>query len=256
MVELGYDITGPADAPALVLLNSIGTTTAMWDAVIGSLETAVRVVRMDIRGHGRSAAAGTSEPCTMADLGRDVLETLDSAGLDRVDLAGMTFGGMTAIWLAGNHPERIDRLALIGTSAHPARPGPSLDRAAAVRANGMGSVADAVVARWVTAAHAASNPGLLERLHAMFVQNDAESYAQCCEVMATLDLRPELSRIGAPTLVIAGDQDPSFPADPHALALVAAIEQAELLELSTSAHNTALELPDVLASALLRHFAR
>jgi 3-oxoadipate enol-lactonase len=256
MVNLDYDIEGPSDADALVLLNSVGTTRGMWDPVSDALLEHFRVVRLDIRGHGESDRAGADDSCTLADLANDVLHVLDSAGLESAHVAGMTLGGMTAIWLAANHPERVKRLALIGTSAHPNRPGPTLERAAKVRAGGMEVVADAVVARWITPEHAERDPQLLTRLRAMVTSTDAETYAQCCEVLSTLDVRGDLPNIQADTLIIAGDQDPVSPMQPHGAALGAAIPNSRLLEVKTSAHIPVLEVPEVIGPALVDHFLR
>ena len=112
-------VDGPADAPPLVLLGSVGGTAAMWTPVLGPLVEQFRVVRIDHRGHGDSARRrGRSGRARLDDLGDDVLATLDDLGLERVELAGLSLGGMLGMWLAIHRPERIGRLALLCTSAY------------------------------------------------------------------------------------------------------------------------------------------
>src|SRR5690606_29698232 len=85
-VRLHRAVEGPADAPALVLCNSLGTTLEMWDAQMPVLAERFRVVRYDRRGHGRSPVP--PGPYTVDDLGGDVVELLDELHLDRVSFCG------------------------------------------------------------------------------------------------------------------------------------------------------------------------
>ena len=107
---------GPEDAPVLVLSSSLGTTNEMWEPQLPTLTRSFRVLRYDRRGHGRSEVP--PGPYTIADLGRDVLELLDSLELERVSYCGLSIGGMDGMWLAANAAERIDRLCLCSTSAN------------------------------------------------------------------------------------------------------------------------------------------
>ncbi|WP_322761100.1 3-oxoadipate enol-lactonase [Frankia sp. Cr2] len=251
---------GPRSAPVLVLLNSIGASTAMWDPQVAVLAERFRVVRIDSRGHGRSPAAPPGQPgqpCTIDELARDVLAVLDRIELDlgvtRVHLAGLSLGGMTAMWIAAHHPQRIARLALLCTSAHLPPAKARFDRAATVRRDGLGPIADAVVQRWVTPGLAARDPGLVAALMAMLRGTDAESYAQCCEAIATMDLRPDLARIAAPTLVIAGSDDPAIPPE-HAQTIADGIAGARVEVLGNAAHLATVERSGEVARLLLEHF--
>jgi 3-oxoadipate enol-lactonase/4-carboxymuconolactone decarboxylase len=234
----------------LVLLNAIGTTTAIWDGPVGTLAERLRVIRVDTRGHGDAPPA--HEPCTVADLGGDVLAVLDKHGVEHAHVAGVSLGGMVAMWLAAHHPHRVGRLALLSTSAH--LPAPRWhERAAAVRAGGMAAVAGRVVARWITPALAAREPELVARLSAMLQSTDPETYARCCEAIATMDLRADLSRIGAPTLVIAGAEDHAIPIE-HARALADGIATAHLVVQPGAAHIPTVEQAGPIAVRLLEHF--
>jgi 3-oxoadipate enol-lactonase len=159
---------------------------------------------------------------------------------------------MTAMRLALREPARLDRLALLCTSATP-DPKPFLDRAAAVRSGGTAPLAPTVASRWVTPAYAAEHPDLVARLEEMIAGSDDEGYAACCEVVAAVDLRADLGRITAPTLVISGWEDPALPPE-HQKLIADSIPGAELLTVSPGAHLANLEQPLQVTGALLGHF--
>src|ERR1700761_6721221 len=107
-VPLHHQVEGPADAPALLLLNSLGTDLRMWDAQAAALRGEFRIVRCDARGHGDSPY--TAGPWTLADLGADVLRLLDLLGIEEAHVAGVSLGGATAGWLPPPPPPRGRRL--------------------------------------------------------------------------------------------------------------------------------------------------
>jgi 3-oxoadipate enol-lactonase / 4-carboxymuconolactone decarboxylase len=251
--ELACEIAGPPGAPPLVLLNAVGASTEMWAPQLGALREQFRVIGIDTRGHGSSPPAPPGTHCDIAELGRDVVAALDRIGEGRVHLAGLSLGGMVAMWIAAHHPERVHRLGLICTSAHVA-PGPFwLERATLVRRAGLSAIQEPVVARWITPALAQRDPELVGRLTAMLLTTDAESYAQCCEAFGSLDLRADLPRIAAPTLVIATNDDPATPPD-HSREIVAGIAGSRLELLDDAAHLATVEQGGVITVLLLEHF--
>src|SRR5258705_13918842 len=108
-----HEVTGPVDAPVVVLSNSLGTTLEMWDRQREAL-AGYRVVRYDERGHGRSPVP--AGPSTIADLGGDLVALLDRLEIERASLVGVSLGGMISLWVAAHHPDRVDRLAPCFTS--------------------------------------------------------------------------------------------------------------------------------------------
>ncbi|MEV0714786.1 3-oxoadipate enol-lactonase [Asanoa sp. NPDC050611] len=245
---LAHEVAGPPAAPVVVLGSSLGTTRAMWAPQIAALSTEFRVVAYDHRGHGASPVP--PGPYAIEDLGRDVLELLDHLGLRQVHYAGLSLGGMVGMWLAAHAPERIDRLALLCTSAHMPPASGWHRRAATVRAEGMSAVADAVVARWFTPAFP---PDEVATFHKALVANDPAGYAACCAAIAGMDLRPALGRITAPTLVIAGAADAATPPEPHARTIVDGIG-ARLVVLPDAAHLASVERAEQVSDLLRRHF--
>ena len=114
-VRLEYLLNGPEDAPALVLSNSLGTDRSLWDAQMDRRGLHYRVLRYDTRGHGASDAPAGDD--SLERLGRDVVSLMDRAGLARAHIAGVSLGGITALWLGVHAPDRVDRLVLANTAA-------------------------------------------------------------------------------------------------------------------------------------------
>jgi 3-oxoadipate enol-lactonase len=246
---VSYTVDGPADAPHVVLSNSLGAARGMWDPQVPPLAERYRVVTYDTRGHGKSPAP--SGPYSLDDLVDDVVALLDEVGAARASVVGLSLGGMTAMRLAAREPARVDRLALLCTSAK-ADPQGFLDRAAAVRSGGTAPIAPTVVSRWLTPSFAAGHPDLVARLEAMIAGADDEGYAACCEVVAGMDLREDLGRITAPTLVVSGADDPALPPE-HQRLIADGIPGAELLTVAPAAHLANLERTLEVTGALLAH---
>src|SRR5215207_8852399 len=108
---------------------------------------------------------------------------------------------MVGMWLASAHPRRVDRLVLCCTAPGFEASSPWLERAAVVREQGPGAVADTVLARCFTAAFLGREGPVPEWVRAMLAGTPAEGYAACCEAIAGMDQGEALGRITAPTLV-------------------------------------------------------
>jgi 3-oxoadipate enol-lactonase len=251
-VHVHHVADGPAGAPVLVLGSSLGTTTAMWDPQVPALAETMRVIRYDHRGHGGSPAP--SGPYEIADLGRDVLGLLDRLDVERASFGGVSLGGMVAMWVAAHAPERVERLVLCCTSAH-MPDSPWGERAATVRAAGTTEpVADGVVHRWITPAYAKAHPEVRAWLRDMLVSCSPEAYAACCEALGRLDLRDDLPRIEAPTLVISAEDDPATPPE-HQRAIAAGIPEARLESVAGAAHIANVERPEQITRLIRDHLA-
>jgi 3-oxoadipate enol-lactonase len=246
---VSWTAEGPEGAPVVLLSNSLGATRGMWDAQVPALAERYRVLTYDTRGHGESPTP--EGPWSLDDLVDDVVALLDEAGAPRAHVVGLSLGGMTAMRLAAREPARVHRLAVLCTSAL-VDGGPYAERAAAARRDGTASLAPAVVSRWLTPSFAAAHPQEVARLEAMVAGADDEGYARCCEVLATLDLRADLPRIAAPTLVVSGAEDPALPPD-HQRAIADGIANAELQSFSPAAHLANVERPLQVTGALLGH---
>ncbi|WP_340537375.1 3-oxoadipate enol-lactonase [Nocardioides sp. GXZ039] len=249
-VAVHHVVTGPEDAPVVVLSNSMGADLRMWDGIVDALSEHFRVVRYDTRGHGHSPDA--PGPYSMDDLADDVVALLDTLGVERAHIVGLSLGGMMGMRLAARDPERVDRLVALCTGAH-LDVGPAYtERAAQVRAEGTGSVAEGVVSRWFTPAYLEANPDVRDYHVAMCAATSAEGYAGSCESIAAMDLRPDLASIAAPTLAIAGADDPATP-PPYLREIADGVQDGRLVVVPDAAHLAAAQQPEAVAAAILDH---
>lgn len=253
MTALHHRTDGAPSAPPLILGPSLGTSLAVWDPQVPALARTHHVIRYDLPGHGRSPASLLRAGATVADLGRLVLALADSLGVDRFAYAGISLGGAVGTWLAVHHPDRVDSLALICTSARFGEPAGWHERAALVRAKGTDPVADSAATRWFTEGFAGEPAA--EALVADMRAADPEAYAACCDAIAGFDLRAELPGVSAPTLVVAGRQDPATPPS-HGRELADGIPGASLTEVAHAAHLANVERPAPVLAALLGHLAQ
>jgi 3-oxoadipate enol-lactonase len=250
--EIHHVLEGPADAPVVVLAHPLGGDLRTWERQVGDLSERFRVLRYDMRGHGSSPVP--IGPYSLAELGGDLLALLDRLDIAEASICGVSVGGATAMWTAAHAPERVRRLVVCFSSASFGEPAGWLVRAALVRAQGMQTVADGVVGRWLTAAMAREHPQLIAQLRERVAATAPEGYASTCEAMAEIDLREDLAAIDAPTLVISGSEDPATPPE-HGRRIAEAIG-GRFVEIQHAAHLGNFEQPELVNTAILAHLAR
>jgi 3-oxoadipate enol-lactonase len=221
----------------LVCSASLGTELAIWSPQADRLDGSRRVLRYDLRGHGRSPVP--PGPYSIADLGGDLIALLDKLEAQRATLCGISIGAMTSIWAAAHRAERVDGLILCCTSARFADEArwAYVERAAAA------------ISRWLTRRFADGHPGVVARLRSALVSIPSEGYAGCCEALAALDLRSELDAVDVPTLVIAGEEDPATP--PEHGRLIADRIRGARLEVVPTAHLAIVEQPTLLSDLIV-----
>ncbi|MFC5665231.1 3-oxoadipate enol-lactonase [Kitasatospora misakiensis] len=250
-MTLHFTVEGPSDAPALILGPSLGTSLAVWDEPAGALARHHRVVRWDLPGHGGSPAGLVSAGATVADLADLVLAVADRLDLPRFAYAGISLGGAVGAHLAVHHPERISSLALVCSSARFGEPEAWRQRAELVRGAGTAPLAETAAARWFTPAFARTPA--VGALVADQRAADPAGYAACCDALAAYDLRAELHRVTAPTLVLAGRDDLATP-PAHSRQLADGIAGSGLVEIPGAAHLAPVERPRAVLDALRSHF--
>jgi 3-oxoadipate enol-lactonase len=113
-LRIAYELRGSAFAtrPTLLLIQGLGLDASGWGAAMGYLRQRFRLVLMDNRNIGRSAAGSVSVSAMVG----DVLAVLDDLGIGAVHVLGASLGGMIAQDLAVRHPERVDKLVLACTT--------------------------------------------------------------------------------------------------------------------------------------------
>jgi 3-oxoadipate enol-lactonase len=247
---LAGPLDGPDGAPVLVLGNSLGTSTAVWDNQVPEFRTRFRLLRYELPGHGGTSAAPGAY--TIGGVAAGVLALLDSLGIERAAYCGISLGGMIGMWLAAHQPDRISALGLVCTAAYLPPADGWRTRAAQVRSAGMASIAAPVLGRWFTPGFSGRAPEVIRRFAVELEHTDPVGYAGCCEAIAGMDLRSDLPRIAAPTLVLAGAEDPATPPE-HGAAIADLVDGARLEVIPAAAHLAAVEAPGPVTAALLPH---
>ncbi len=229
-VRIHWRSDGHADAPPLVLSNSLGTDLAFWDPVLPRLAEYFRVIRMDTRGHGASDAP--PGPYDLGMLADDTLAVADAAGVDRFAFCGVSMGGAIGMHLGIHHAGRLSRLMLCNTA--PSFPRDVFDaRIRTIREGGMQAVADGVLQRFFTEAFRRRNDSVLASVRSTLLALDPQGYAACCAAVRDTALEADLGRITTPTLVLVGDHDQSTPPE-RGRAIAAAIAGAQVAALPTA----------------------
>ena len=213
----------------VVLCGSLGSTAAMWEPQLPVLADR-DVLVVEHPGHGAAPVVDVAGVAGLA------ARTLKQVGDERFAFVGLSLGGAIGMQLALDVPEQVEKLVLACTSARFGNPQQWLDRAATVRGDGLEAIVDVVLARWFV--------GRPEpRWREMLLSVEPEGYARCCEALAAWDARDALARIGAPTLAIAGEADPSTP-PAYLRELADRIPGARLEVLQDAAHLANIERAD------------
>ena len=241
--------TGPRGGQPTVLIHPAGLDLTYWDAQVAALKGGCDVVAFDLPGHGRSPALG--EGWTFELLNRTLLALLAEVGGGPAHLVGISVGGMIAQSFALAHPSRVASLALIGTASEfpdAARTG-MRERAARLRAGGMGVVIEETMKRWFTPETMRERPDLIDRTTKTLLSDDAQTHAQLWEAVSGLNLTARLAELDLPTLILVGDADPSCP--PSAARLIQTrIRGARLAVLPATSHMAILESPGLINAHL------
>lgn len=214
---VGYSERGTG--PPLLLLNGMAVSGRAWpEPWLSRLERSFRLLLIDNRGTGSSPDTG--ETFSMADLARDGAEVLDRSGVDHAHVFGHSMGGMIALTLAIEHPERVGRLVLSATS-----PGQAMG--------------------------VPPEPEVRARLAAMLSdssQSDASVILRQVQAMSGFD-SSRLGDVQAETLLLHGEVDPLVPVE-NGRRLAGAIPRSRLEVLPGVGHLVIAEATDQAAKVV------
>jgi 3-oxoadipate enol-lactonase len=249
--EIHYELTGPDRAAVLVFSNSLGTNFSMWDPQIDAFAKTFRVLRYDTRGHGESSAP--SGPYSIELLADDVVTMLDRLEIAQASFCGLSVGGMIGMSLATRVSRRLHKLVLCNTAPKIGSTEAWNTRIDTVRREGMKGVVEAILERWYTPRFRSHSPALMEWMRQMLLRTSPEGYCACCAAIRDADLRPHITGIRVPTLIVSGTHDPvTTVADARSMA--EQIPQAQQLELA-AAHLSNVEAADAFTMRVAHFLA-
>jgi len=212
--EIAFRVDGPESLPWLVLSNSLAADMRMWSPQIDDFTQSHRVLRYDTRGHGNSEPV--SAPYSFDNLVGDVIGLMDEVGIQSADILGLSLGGMTALGLALDHPDRVNRI--ICCDARADAPADYVngwrERIAIAEEKCVGALGEGTLERWLTQEFRsdARNAGTVEGIRLMIASTSVEGFCGCASALMELNYLERLGEIDAPALFIVGDNDMAAPA--------------------------------------------
>ncbi|PUA79084.1 alpha/beta hydrolase [Nocardioides currus] len=225
-----YEQHGPVDGEPVLLLHGGHCSIETWAPQVEALSPRYRVHAPERPGHGRTA--DRPGPFTFRAMVDDTVAYLDAVGLERVHVVGFSDGAITGLMLALEHPQRVRSLVSISANLDPS----VFDDGDEPAAGGdpEEDPEDAAYARL-----SPDGPAHLEvvvgKLVAMW------------QVEPQID-PADLARVGAPTLVLAGDRD-SIPTT-HTVGIARAVPGAQLCIVPGAGHLVIREKPDLVNRAI------
>jgi pimeloyl-ACP methyl ester carboxylesterase len=171
----------------------------------------------------------------------------------RFALVGLSMGGYLAFEIMRQASERVERLALLNTSAHPDTAEATerrREQIAMAKDGKLAQVVDMLSQRWVRAA-VRGDAALLSVIRQMADETGPEAFVrQQHAIMNRPDSRPGLAAIACPTLVVAGEED-EVTVPGHAEEMASQIPHARLVTIPECGHLSTLEQPAAVTQALL-----
>jgi 3-oxoadipate enol-lactonase len=236
------------DGPPLVLLHSLLSDRGSFDQIAPELSTSFRVIVPELPGFGASEAVSGG----LAAVADRMAGAIDGcADGEDVIVLGNGYGGFVALQMAIRHPNIATKLILADCGAAFSEAGRDAFRnmAAAAKAKGLSAITEVAMRRLFAPEFQQANPGLMHNRREAFLRTNPEVFCAACEALAQLDLRPELSQVKVPVLVLVGEQDEATP-PPMSHELAAGLPQARLKVIPGCAHVPQLQAPAAFLAAI------
>ena len=231
------------DGPPLCLFHSLLSDRASFDPIAPTLSRSFRVLVPELPGFGRSPAVA-GDFAAVADRMAEAVS--DAAGGKDAIVLGNGYGGFVALQMAIRHPAIAAKLVLADCGAAFSEPGREAFRnmAAASKAKGLAAITDVAMRRLFAPDFQAAHPDLMQDRRAAFLRTEPEVFQAACAALAVLDLRPELSKVKMPVLVLVGEHDEATP-PPMSHELASLLPNARLHVIPGCAHVPQLQSPEL-----------
>ena len=246
-ININYQIDGPEGAPWLIFSNSLMTNLSMWDDQVAGLNKDFRILRYDQRGHGGTEAPAGKYSFDL--LVGDVIGLMDALDIRRAHFCGISMGGMTALFLAQRHADRFDKIipADCGPASTPQSAQQWKERIDLGAEKGMEALVEPTVNRWFPPEFVASKAPVLDKIRDMIRTTPYQGFAGCAYALSDYDLRPGLSGIKNPVLLIGGTKDATYPG---VQAINAAVPGSKRVDIDGAGHIANVEQPEKFTQAI------
>lgn len=248
-IRLNADLTGDHAAPPVVLLHALGTHSGLWADL--PLPPHLRVLRLDLRGHGKSDAP--KPPYTMGAMIHDVERVMDHFGLRDAVVMGISLGGLIAQGLAIKRLDLVRGLVLSNTATKIGTADLWNIRCAEVAQTGLEPYAEGAMARML--GRAWRDHPKMPMLRQMLLDTAPDGWIGAARAIAGTDFYTPTAALRLPTLVIAGANDGTTPPD-LVRETADLIPSAEYHLLRGAGHLPMLDQPAAYAALIAGFLAR
>jgi 3-oxoadipate enol-lactonase len=231
----------------IFLFHSLLSDRASFDAIAPHLARSHRVIVPELPGFGGSKAVSGG----LAAVADRMAEAVSEAGGTGPIVLGNGYGGFVALQMAIRHPGIASKLILADCGAAFSEAGREAFRtmAAVSKAKGLAAITDVAMRRLFAPEFQAAHPDVMQGRREAFLKTDPEVLQAACAQLAELDLRPELSKVKMPVLVLVGEHDEATP-PPMSHELAALLPNAPLKILTGCAHVPQLQAPQAFLDAI------
>jgi 3-oxoadipate enol-lactonase len=244
-----------ADRPWLVFSNSLMTDLSLWDDQVKAFGGKYRILRYDQRGHG-----GTSVPvgaCNFDDLAADLSGLMDSFGIAKAVVAGVSMGGVTALRFAGRYPARVSALVVSDATSAAVAGARAVwqERIDLVRRDGgMQALVKPTIERWFRPDAIAANSRAVERVRAMIAATPQHGFERAAAALMSFDFNDDLARLHCPIRMVAGEGDGVLPQVMRDMA--ARNAAADFVPIANAGHLPNIEQPAAFNEVLTSFLAK
>ncbi len=254
-VDVHVTVDGPEGAPALTFAHALSLDLRSFDPQVPAFLDKFRVVRLDLRGHGKTDVGGG--PFSIEDLAGDVVGVLDQLGIKRTNFVGSSLGAMAGMALAFDHRDRLSSLTFMASQGAlpPERIVTARKGLAKLRTSGatpeitFKDQTEAMLTRLLGDIGEDEAPETFALLRQILAETTLFGQARAYEAIFGMNYDNRLDEITTPTLVLAGAADSSTP--PGRMQMYADdIADARMVILERAGHFPNVEAPDAFNAAL------
>ena len=255
-IELNVDVSGNDGAPCVTLVAGITNDHTLWDGQVEALSENCRLIRIDSRGHGLSQSAPA--PYALKTIVADIIGVWDALKIGRSVIAGLGLGGVVAAETALTHPARVSGVVPISCRArmvpqYAALWPPLIEKA---RAQGLGAIAEATLARWFSEEFRAANPDVIARMRTAILKTTLDGYLGCIAALLELDWADRLASFQMQVMYVSGELD-RVGAPPEVMqAMCDATPGSNHMVLPGATHISVVSNPRAFNEAMLRFLSK
>lgn len=246
-ITFNYQIDGAQHAPWLMFSNSLATNLSMWDDQTWVLSGSFRILRYDQRGHGKTEAPEGRYPFVI--LLADAIALMDALEIRRAHFCGLSLGGATALGLAEQYADRIDRVIVCDSpcASTPTSAKQWEERIAMAKGGGMAAIAEPTLQRWFPPDVYAANPPGVVKVRGMVLSTPLNGFIGCCAALADHDFRSAVLSVSRPVLFLVGEKDPPNAAMRE---MHKELNGSQFVEIAGAGHICNIERPEAFTNAV------